>query len=90
MPSLVDSEVHAVMQRFADAWAAGDVPALNDCDHAGVVFHYFGRNPYAGTHRGKAACIPERARHALGPGRDNRSNPLRGHPRGPHATPPFQ
>ena len=28
-----------------------------DCCHDDTVFHYFGRNPLAGTHHGKAACL---------------------------------
>ncbi|MDP9908136.1 ketosteroid isomerase-like protein [Variovorax boronicumulans] len=51
------SEIRAVVQRYAQAWAANDLKAIVDCYHDEVVFHYFGRSPLAGTHRGKAACL---------------------------------
>jgi uncharacterized protein len=50
-------EIYAVMRRYADAWAANDGKAIVDCYHDDIVFYYFGRNPLAGTHRGKAACL---------------------------------
>ncbi|HSV50620.1 MAG TPA: nuclear transport factor 2 family protein [Burkholderiaceae bacterium] len=50
-------EIHAVVRRYADAWAANDLKAIFDCYHDEVVFHYFGRSPLAGTHRGKPACL---------------------------------
>ena len=52
-----NSEIHAVVQRYAQAWAAGDMKTLLDCYHEDVVFHYFGRSPLAGVHRGKQACL---------------------------------
>ncbi|SFP30589.1 nuclear transport factor 2 family protein [Variovorax sp. 770b2] len=55
--SPASSEIHAVVQRYADAWAANDLKAIFDCYHDEVVFHYFGQSPLAGTHRGKAACL---------------------------------
>ena len=51
------STTHAVLRRYADAWLANDLRAIIDSYHDEVVFHYFGRNPLAGTHRGKAACL---------------------------------
>lgn len=51
------SEILAVVQRYAQAWAANDLKAIVDCYHDEVVFHYFGCSPLAGTHRGKAACL---------------------------------
>jgi len=51
------SEIRAVVQRYAQAWAANDLKAIVDCYHDEVVFRYFGRSPLAGTHRGKAACL---------------------------------
>ncbi|RIX84621.1 nuclear transport factor 2 family protein [Acidovorax cavernicola] len=50
-------EIQAVVQRYAQAWAANDLKAIVDSYHDEVVFHYFGRSPLAGTHRGKAACL---------------------------------
>lgn len=55
--SPASSEIHAVVQRYADAWAANDLKAIFDCYHDEVVFHYFGQSPLAGTHRGKTACL---------------------------------
>lgn len=52
-----DSTIYAVVKRYADAWAANDLRAIVDSYHDEVVFHYFGRSPLAGTHRGKAACL---------------------------------
>jgi uncharacterized protein len=52
-----DSDIYAAVRRYADAWIANDLRAIVDCYHDDVVFHYFGRSPLAGTHRGKAACL---------------------------------
>jgi ketosteroid isomerase-like protein len=53
----VDGSIHTVVKRYADAWIANDLRAIVDSYHDEVVFHYFGRSPLAGTHRGKAACL---------------------------------
>jgi ketosteroid isomerase-like protein len=52
-----DSSIHFVVKRYADAWVANDLRAIVDSYHDEVVFHYFGRSPLAGTHRGKTACL---------------------------------
>jgi uncharacterized protein len=52
-----DSGIYSVVRRYADVWIANDLRAIVDCYHDDVVFHYFGRSPLAGTHRGKAACL---------------------------------
>ncbi len=52
-----NSGIYSVVRRYADVWAANDLRAIVDCYHEEVVFHYFGRSPLAGTHRGKAACL---------------------------------
>ena len=57
MKSQPESGIYPVVRRYADAWAANDLRAIVDCYHDEVVFHYFGRSPLAGTHRGKAACL---------------------------------
>ena len=57
MPSQLDSRILEVVKRYADAWIANDLRAIVDSYHDEVVFHYFGRSPLAGTHRGKAACL---------------------------------
>jgi uncharacterized protein len=57
MPSQPDRSIYAVVKRYADAWVANDLPTLMDCYHDEIVFHYFGRSPLAGVHRGKPACL---------------------------------
>ena len=49
--------IDSTLRRYADAWAASDTKAIIDCYHDEVVFHYFGHNPLAGVHCGKAACL---------------------------------
>jgi uncharacterized protein len=43
--------------RYASAWTAGDRAALAACYHDDFTLHYFGRNPLAGDHAGKAAAL---------------------------------
>ncbi|MCK1637004.1 nuclear transport factor 2 family protein [Bradyrhizobium sp. 157] len=43
--------------RYAAAWLAGDRAALTACYHDDFTLHYFGRNPLAGDHSGKAASL---------------------------------
>jgi uncharacterized protein len=45
------------LQRYARAWAEGDLRTMTAMYHDEVVFHYFGTNEFAGSHRGKAACL---------------------------------
>lgn len=45
------------VSRYARAWLAGDRPALAACYHDDFTLHYFGRNPLAGDHKGKAAAL---------------------------------
>jgi uncharacterized protein len=52
-----EREIYLVVKRYADAWLANDLRAIIDSYHDDVVFHYFGRSPLAGTHKGKAACL---------------------------------
>ncbi|WP_213286343.1 nuclear transport factor 2 family protein [Bradyrhizobium sp. sGM-13] len=47
---------HAV-RCYAKAWLAGDRAALATCYHDDFTLHYFGRNPLAGDHSGKAAAL---------------------------------
>ena len=46
-----------VLQRYAEAWQRGDVAVLVGSYHDDVVLHWFGHNPLAGEHRGKAAAL---------------------------------
>jgi uncharacterized protein len=57
MTTLNESAIHTAVKGYSDAWVANDLAAIVDCYHDDVVFHYFGQNPLAGTHRGKAACL---------------------------------
>jgi hypothetical protein len=52
-----DKDIYSVVKRYADAWAANDLQGIVASYHDDVVFHYFGRSPLAGVHRGKAACL---------------------------------
>lgn len=45
------------VSRYATAWLAGDRTALAACYHDDFTLHYFGRNPLAGDHAGKAAAL---------------------------------
>jgi uncharacterized protein len=57
MNSQTGNSIYPVIKRYADAWVANDLRAIVDCYHDEVIFHYFGRSPLAGTHRGKADCL---------------------------------
>lgn len=47
----------APAQRYADAWVAGDFPAMLATYSDDFILHWFGENPMAGVKRGKAAAI---------------------------------
>lgn len=57
MTSASANDIYCVVKRYADAWAANDLQGIVASYHDDVVFHYFGRSPLAGIHRGKAACL---------------------------------
>lgn len=57
MTSASENDIYGVVKRYADAWAANDLQGIVASYHDDVVFHYFGRSPLAGIHRGKAACL---------------------------------
>jgi ketosteroid isomerase-like protein len=46
-----------VVRRYADAWAAGDAATVVALYADDIVLHYFGDNPLAGDHAGKAAAL---------------------------------
>jgi len=48
----------AAAGRYVDAWVSGDFPGMMATYHDDFILHWFGENPYATTHRGKAAAIP--------------------------------
>lgn len=47
----------AVVERYAQAWTAGDLAALRACYHPDFTLHYFGDHPLAGDHVGRAAAL---------------------------------
>lgn len=47
----------AAARRYADAWAAGDFPAMMAIYHDDFVLHWFGDTPHARTYRGKPDAI---------------------------------
>lgn len=47
----------APAQRYADAWVAGDFPAMLATYADDFVLHWFGANPMAGVKHGKAAAV---------------------------------
>ncbi len=56
MESGTDSS-QSVVRRYADAWASGDAGACVNLYADDIVIHYFGQNPLAGDHVGKAAAL---------------------------------
>jgi ketosteroid isomerase-like protein len=50
-------ENEAIIKRYCEAWKKGDLHTMFGLYHDEFVLHYFGRNPLAGEHRGKAAAI---------------------------------
>lgn len=46
-----------VLNRYATAWAAGDIKAVFAAYHPDFTVHYGGGNPLAGTHTGKSAAL---------------------------------
>jgi ketosteroid isomerase-like protein len=57
MTSDRSDEIRAVLERYAAAWASGDLTAIIACYHDEFTLHYFGRNAFSGDHRGKAASL---------------------------------
>jgi hypothetical protein len=47
----------AIVRRYAEAWAGGDLATVLDLYADDVVFHYFGDSPLAGDHVGKPAAL---------------------------------
>jgi ketosteroid isomerase-like protein len=54
----------AVVRRYADAWVRGDTAAIVAAYADDVVLHYFGDNPIAGEHRGKAVALAVMAKYS--------------------------
>ncbi len=47
----------AVLERYRDAWVAGDIATLFALYADDFVLHWNGANPLAGTHHGKDAAV---------------------------------
>lgn len=52
-----ESDVRAVVERYARTWLAGDLAAIVDCNHEEFTLHYFGSNALSGDHVGKPAAL---------------------------------
>lgn len=55
--STSERAIRTAIERYAAAWAAGDMSAIVACYHAEFTLHYFGRNTLSGDHRGKPAAL---------------------------------
>lgn len=47
----------ATVRKYCDAWVSGDAAILIGLYADDIVLHYFGDNPLAGDHVGKAAAL---------------------------------
>lgn len=52
-----DDDTRSVIEAYAAAWSAGDLGALVALYHDDLVLHWFGANPLAGQHAGKATAL---------------------------------
>lgn len=52
-----EDQVREAVERYAAAWASGDLAATVACYHDDFTLHYFGRNALSGEHRGKPAAL---------------------------------
>ncbi|MFM9828529.1 MAG: nuclear transport factor 2 family protein [Sphingomonas sp.] len=46
-----------ILGAYATAWQAGDLGAIMAAYHDDFILHYFGANPLAGRHAGKAVAL---------------------------------
>lgn len=53
----MSDEIHAAVNRYARAWAAGDMTAIFACYSDDFTLHYAGSNALSGDHVGKAAAL---------------------------------
>jgi ketosteroid isomerase-like protein len=59
-PCMTDRRADAIrtlLERYVQAWRAGDLRAAAACYHADFTLHYFGANGLSGTHAGKARAL---------------------------------
>jgi ketosteroid isomerase-like protein len=57
MTSDRSDEIRGALERYAAAWASGDLAGIIACYHDDFTLHYFGRNALSGDHAGKAAAL---------------------------------
>ena len=50
-------EARRVAERYASVWLADDLAGILDCYSDEFTLHYFGNNPFSGTHAGKDASL---------------------------------
>lgn len=50
-------EIRAAVERYAEAWRSGDLPAIAACYADGFTLHYGGRHALSGDHVGKAQAL---------------------------------
>lgn len=48
---------HAVARRYATAWAENDLATVVECYAPNFTLHYFGDNPFTGSHVGRDAAF---------------------------------
>jgi len=51
------TEIRDAVERYAKAWAAGDMAGIVACYGEGFTLHYGGSNALSGDHVGKAAAL---------------------------------
>lgn len=57
MTSALKQQMFTVAHRYAQAWIAGDLPAIFACYHDDFTLHYGGAHSLAGVHVGKAEAL---------------------------------
>lgn len=50
-------EARAVAERYAKAWQEDDLDGILGCYADGFTLHYFGDNPFTGSHVGRDAAL---------------------------------
>jgi len=63
------TEILDAVERYARAWAAGDMAAIVGCYGEGFTLHYGGSNALSGDHLGKAAALATLAEFSRRTGR---------------------
>ena len=63
------TEIRDAVDRYAKAWAAGDLAGIVGCYAEGFTLHYGGSNALSGRHAGKAAALATLAEFSKRTGR---------------------